>query len=174
MQALLFILNALLTLVVIAFLLRVLMPLVRADFRNPIGEAVMALTNPLVLPLRKLLPPGKRFDPASLVALILVQLAGTAMLRAIAGGGFSPDAIAIGGLYDLLHTVLQFYFFAVLLYALLSWVGGGGYNPAAQILGRLVEPLLAPIRRVVPPLGGLDLSALFLMIALQALQILLR
>jgi YggT family protein len=134
----------------------------------------MALTNPLVLPLRKLLPPGKRFDPASLVALILVQLAGTAMLRAIAGGGFSPDAIVIGGLYDLLHTVLQFYFFAVLLYALLSWVGGGGYNPAAQILGRLVEPLLAPIRRVVPPLGGLDLSALFLMIALQALQILLR
>jgi YggT family protein len=173
MQALLFILNALLTLVVVAFLLRVLMPLVRADFRNPIGEAVMSVTNPLVLPLRKLLPPGKRFDPASLVALILVQLAGTALLRAVAGGGFSLDAIVIGGFYALLHTVLQFYFFAVLLYALLSWFGGG-YNPAAQILGRLVEPLLAPIRRVVPPLGGLDLSALFLMIALQALQIFLR
>jgi YggT family protein len=62
----------------------------------------------------------------------------------------------------------------VLLYALLRWFSGGGYNPAAQILGRLVEPLLAPIRRVVPPLGGLDLSALFLMIGLQALQIFLR
>jgi YggT family protein len=174
MQALLFILNALLTLVVVAFLLRVLMPLVRADFRNPIGEAVMSVTNPVVMPLRKLLPPGKRFDPASLVALILVQLAGTALLRAVAGGGFSPQAVVVGGLYALLHTVLQFYFFAVLLYALLSWFGGGGYNPAAQILGRLVEPLLAPIRRVVPPLGGLDLSALFLMIGLQALQIFLR
>lgn len=174
MQALLFILDTLLTLVVIAFLLRVLMPLVRADFRNPIGEAVMSVTNPLVLPLRKFLPPGKRFDPAALAALILVQLAGTALLRVVAGGGFSPDAIVLGGLYALLHTVLQFYFFAVLLYALLSWFGGGAYNPIAQVLGRLVEPLLAPIRRVVPPLGGLDLSALFLMIALQALQILLR
>ena len=174
MQALLFILNALITLVVIAFLLRVLMPLVRADFRNPIGEAVIAITNPLVLPLRKLLPAGKRFDPAALVALLLVQLAGTALLRAVAGAAFHPAGILIGGFFELLQTVLQFYFVAVLLYALLSWFGGGGYNPAAQILGRLVEPLLAPIRRVVPPLGGLDLSALFLLIALQALQILLR
>ena len=174
MQALLFVLNALLTLVVIAFLLRVLMPLVRADFRNPIGEAVLKLTNPLVLPLRKVLPPGKRFDPASLVALLIVQFAGTALLQLVAGGGFRLDAILLGGLRDLLHAVLQFYFFAVLVYALMSWFAGAAYNPAAQILGKLVEPLLAPIRRIVPPLGGLDLSALFLLIALQALQIALR
>ncbi len=63
MQALIFILNAVFTLVVIAFLLRVLMPLVRADFRNPFGEAVLKVTNPLVLPLRKFMPPGKRLDP---------------------------------------------------------------------------------------------------------------
>lgn len=174
MESLLFILNALLKLVLIAFLLRVLMPLVRADFRNPVGQAVMKVTNPLVMPLRRLLPAGKRFDPASLVALLLVQFGGTALLRAVAGGGFSPDAVVLGGLYSLLHLVLQFYFYAVLLYALLSWFGGGGYNPAAQILGRLVEPLLEPVRRVVPPLGGLDLSALFVMIALQALMIFVR
>jgi YggT family protein len=173
MQALLFILNALFTLVVIAFLLRVLMPLVRADFRNPFGEAVLKVTNPLVLPLRKYLPPGKRFDPSSLVALLVVQFAGTALLRAVAGGGFQFEPVVLGGLYGLLHTVLQFYFFAVLAYALLSWFAGAAYNPAAQILARLVDPLLAPIRRVVPPLGGLDLSALFLLIALRALQMLL-
>lgn len=174
MQALLFILNALFTLIVIAFLLRVLLPLVRADFRNPIGEAVLKVTNPLVLPLRKIAPAGKRFDPASLVSLLLVQFAGTALLRSVAGGGFQLQSVLVGGLLGLLQTVLQFYFVAVLLYALLSWFQAGGYNPASQILGRLVEPLLTPIRRVVPPLGGLDLSALFLMIALQALLILLR
>jgi YggT family protein len=174
MQALLFILDALFTLLVIAFLLRVLMPLVRADFRNPFGDAVLKVTNPLVLPLRKFLPPGKRVDPSTLVALLIVQFAGTALLRAVAGGGFQLESILLNGLYDLLHRVLQFYFFAVLLYALLSWFAGAAYSPAAQILGRLVEPLLTPIRRVVPPLGGLDLSALFLLIALQALQILLR
>lgn len=174
MQALIFILNAVFSLVVIAFLLRVLMPLVRADFRNPFGEAVLQVTNPLVLPLRKFMPPGKRLDPASVVALLMVQFAGTALLRAVAGGGFGLQSLLLGGVYGLLHTVLQFYFFAVLIYALLSWFAGAAYNPAAQILGKLVEPLLTPIRRVVPPLGGLDLSAVILLIALQALQILLR
>jgi YggT family protein len=174
MQALLFILNALLTLVVVAFLLRLLLPLVRADFRNPLGEAVLKVTNPLVLPLRRMLPPGKRLDPASLVALLLVHFAGTALLQLVAGGGLRPGSLLVGGLIGLLQTVLQFYFFAVLLYALLSWFAGAAYNPAAQVLARLVEPLLRPIRRVVPPLGALDLSALFLLIALQALQIALR
>jgi len=70
--------------------------------------------------------------------------------------------------------VLQFYFVVVLLYALLSWVAPGTYSPGAQLLGRLSEPLLRPLRRIVPPIGGLDFSALFVLIGLQALQILLR
>jgi YggT family protein len=170
MDALLYIVNALVTLLVIAFLLRLLLPLVRADLRNPLGEAIFKLTNPLVLPLRKLLPPVRSFDVASLVALLLVQFAGTTLMRLLAGAGLRPEAILVGGLRDLLLTVLQFYFFAVLAYALLSWFSGAGYSPAARVLARLVEPLLAPIRRVVPPLGGLDLSALILLIVLQALQ----
>ena len=76
--------------------------------------------------------------------------------------------------FGLLNAALLPFTVRALLYALLSWFAGAAYNPAAQILSKLVEPLLAPIRRVVPPLGGLDLSAVFLLIALQALQILLR
>ena len=174
MAALLFILDALLTLVVVAFLLRLLMPLVRADFRNPIGQAVLQFTTPLVRPLRKLLPPAGRVDLASVAALLLVQLAKTVVLRLMAGGGFVPGAIMLRGLHDLASTVLQFYFVAVLLYALLSWVAPGGHGPGAQLLGRLCEPLLRPLRRIVPPIGGLDFSALFVLIGLQALQILLR
>jgi YggT family protein len=174
MQALLFILNALFTLVVVAFLLRVVLPLVRADFRNPIGEAVLKVTNPLVLPLRRLLPPGRKLDAASIVALLLVQFLGTALLRSVAGLPFHLDAVLIGGLRDLAQTILQFYFFAVLLYALLSWAAGAQQSPIGRILGRICEPLLAPVRRVIPPLGSLDLSAVFVMIGLQALQILLR
>jgi YggT family protein len=173
MDALLYIANALITLLVIAFLLRLLLPLVRADLRNPLGEAIFKLTNPLVLPLRRLLPPVRTFDVASLVALLLVQFAGTALMRLLAGLGLQPDAILLDGLRGLLLTVLQFYFFAVLAHALLSWFSGAGYSPAARVLARLVEPLLAPIRRVVPPLGSLDLSALILLIVLQALQRLL-
>jgi YggT family protein len=174
MAAIIFILDALLTLVVIAFLLRVVMPLVRADFRSPLGEAVLRFTGPLVLPLRKVLKPAGRVDVASVVALLLVQFAGTAILSLASGGGFAVGPIVVRGLLDLAHTVLQFYTVAVLVYALLSWVAPGNDSPATRLLGRLCEPLLQPVRRLVPPIGGLDFAALFVLIGLQALQILLR
>lgn len=174
MAALLFVLDALVTLFVIAFLLRLLLPIVRADLRNPIGQAVLKVTNPVVMPLRRLLGSAGRTDLAALVALLLVQLAGTAALRLAAGVGLAPLPLIVRALHDLAQTVLQFYFVAVLLYALLSWIGPAGRGPAAHLLGRLCEPLLAPVRRFVPPIGGLDLSALFVLIGLQALQILLR
>ena len=175
MQALYFVVHALLTLVVVAFLLRVLMPLARADFRNPVGEAVLKVTNPLVLPLRRAFKPAGRIDLASVVALLLVQFAATALL----GGLFVPgpaSALALLGqaLRDLLRTALQFYSVVILLYALLSWVAPPGHNPAAQLLARLAEPLLGPIRSVLPAPGGLDLSPLVALIGLQALQILVR
>jgi len=92
----------------------------------------------------------------------------------VAGGGFLPGPILMDGLRGLAYTVLQFYTVAVLVQALLSWVAPGTYNPATQLLHRICEPLLAPVRRLIPPVGGLDFSALFVLIALQALQLLLR
>jgi YggT family protein len=175
MAALIFVLDALVTLVVIAFLLRLLLPMVRADLRNPIGQAVLKVTNPVVMPLRRLLGSAGRIDLASLAALLLVQVAGTAALRLVAGGGLAPPLpVLVRALHDLAQAVLQFYFVAVLLYALLSWIGPASHGAAAHLLGRLCEPLLSPVRRLVPPIGGLDLSALFVLIGLQALQILLH
>ncbi|HWJ04218.1 MAG TPA: YggT family protein [Steroidobacteraceae bacterium] len=174
MDALYFVLNTLLTLVVVVFLLRVIMPLVRADFRNPVGEAVLKLTNPLVLPLRRVIPPGRKFDVASLVALLIVQLVKTVVLLLVSRAMLRLDLVVIGASYGLLLTVLQFYLYAVLIYALMSWFAGASYSPVGLVLGRICEPLLAPFRRLIPPLGGLDLSALFLIIALQAVIILLR
>jgi YggT family protein len=174
MQALSIILNTLLTLLVIVFLLRVLMPLVRADFRNPIGELVLKLTNPVVLPLRRALPPGRRFDPAAIVALLLVHFVGTALIRGVTGLPFRVDAFLIGGLRDLADTILAFFFWVVLLAALLSWFGGTAASPAGRVVGRLSEPLLAPVRRVIPPLGMLDLSAIIVLVVLQLLRSLLH
>jgi YggT family protein len=172
--SLLFVLHSLLTLVVIAFLLRVLMPLVRADFRNPLGQAVLRFTDPLVRPLRRVLQPAGKLDVASIVALLLVQFAGTALIRLVAGGGFAAGPVLASGLKELLRTVLQFYTVAILVQAVLSWVAPGTHNPATQLLGRLCEPLLRPFRRLIPPVGGLDFSPLLVLIGLQALQILLR
>jgi YggT family protein len=175
MQALQFIVETLLTLVVIAFLLRLLLPLVRADLRNPFSAAILRITNPVVLPLRRVLRPAGRIDTASVVALLLVQLLATAVLFALSGMPW-PDLpiLVMTALKMLARTVVQFYMFAVLLYALLSWVAPGTYSPVASVLASLCEPVLAPVRRVIPPIGGLDLSALFVLIGLQALLILLR
>ncbi|MGI9245807.1 MAG: YggT family protein, partial [Steroidobacteraceae bacterium] len=132
------------------------------------------VTNPLVLPLRRIIPSRGRFDVASLLALLIVHFAKTMVLLLLQGLPLLLGPVLFAGLRGLLVFVVQFYFYAVLVYALMSWFAGTGYSPAGKLLSRLCEPLLAPIRRLIPPLGGLDLSALFLMVALQAVLILLR
>lgn len=176
MDALIFIVHTLLqVLLVIVFLLRVLLPLVRADSRNQLSQAVIRLTNPLVLPLRRILPPVGKIDTASIVALLIIQFATTATLWLL---GAFPGAMTLGAfvyvaLFNLLMTVIQFYTFAIVLYILLSWIAPGAYSPGAALLSSLCEPVLRPVRRVIPPIAGIDFSALFVVIGLQALRILL-
>lgn len=177
MDALIFIVRTLLqVLLVTVFLLRVLFPLVRADSRNPLSQAVIRLTNPLVLPLRRVLPPIRTVDSASIVALLVVQIAATATLWLLGAYPWIYNGLQFlqAVLHSLLATLLQFYTFALLLFILLSWVAPGAYSPAAGLLSSICEPLLRPLRRLIPPIVGLDLSALFLLIALQALIILIN
>jgi YggT family protein len=174
MAAVLFIINALLTLVVVAFLLRALMPLVRADFRNPLGQAVLRFTDPLVRPLRRVLAPAGRVDVASIVAVLLVQFAGTTLLRLVAGAGFAFPATLLAALQMLAQTVLSLFSVAMLAYVILSWIAPGAYSPATRLLSALCEPLLRPVRRIIPPIAGLDLAPVFVLIGLQALQLVLR
>lgn len=174
MDAIIFIVRTLLqVLLVTVFLLRVLLPLARADSRNQLSQAVIRLTNPLVLPLRRILPPIGKVDTASIVALLLVQAAATATLWLLGAYPFAhgADVFIRIMLFSLIATILLFYTYALLLYVLLSWVAPGTYSPAAALLNSLCEPILRPIRRIIPPIAGLDLSALFVIIGLQALYI---
>jgi YggT family protein len=174
MDAIIFIVRTLLqVLLVTVFLLRVLLPLSRSDPRNQLSQAVIRLTNPLVLPLRRLLPPIGRVDTASLAALLIVQVAATATLWLLGAYPFVSNGAQFMYvvLLNLLATVLQFYTFALLIYVLLSWVAPGTYSPAAALLSSLCEPVLRPVRRLIPPLAGIDFSALFVIIGLQALYI---
>jgi YggT family protein len=176
MDALIFIVRTLLqVLLVTVFLLRVLLPLVRADSRNQLSQAVIRMTNPLVLPLRRILPPIAKIDTASIVALLIAQIAATATLWLLGAYPYvftAPQFLQVAVL-NLVVTVLQFYTFALFLLVLLSWVAPGTYSPAAALLSSLCEPLLRPVRKIVPSFGGMDLSALFLIIGLQALVILI-
>jgi YggT family protein len=175
MEAIRYIVDTLLWLLTLAFLLRFLFQLVRADFRDPMADAIVRVTNWLILPLRRLLPPIGKIDTATVVAVIALALVRTAASVALSGGGFGDWPaflrIALTGLVDL---TLRIYLFALLLYWLTSFVTPGGYAPGVRLLAQLCEPVLKPVRRIIPPIGQIDFSVLWVSIAIGALLILLR
>ena len=175
MNAIIYIVETLLSLALFVVLARLLLQLTRADFRNPLCQAVVQLTNPLIVPLRRVLPPIGKVDTASVVAVLLVAAIEVAIVAALHGGGWPDpltwlDAVAL----EIAHTLLWTYCYAILIYWLLSFIAPGGYSPMQSVLTSLCEPVLKPFRRIIPPLGGLDLSPLWATIAIQALLILLR
>ncbi len=174
MDALIFVVDAILSLAVYAFLLRLLLQLSRADFRNPLAQAILKLTSWLVLPLRRVLPPLGRLDTASVVAVLIAQLARTSVVSWLAiGAVMSPLPLLQAAVISVLLATLGVYTVALIIYALLSLIAPGSYSPASALLAALCEPLLAPVRRVLPPVGGLDFSPLVLILALQALKMLI-
>ncbi|MEO8445738.1 MAG: YggT family protein [Gammaproteobacteria bacterium] len=173
-NALVFVLRTLFDLYVLSFALRLLLQWAAVDKRNPLVQFILRVTSPLVLPLRRLLPPMGRIDTATLVALLGLQIAGTVLLVQVGCVG-QPEvwqilALALLGIAKLAFNV---FIWSIIIYVVLSWVSPGGYNPGMAIVAALVEPVLAPFRRVIPPVGGLDLSPLFALLALQALSMLL-
>ena len=174
MIALLYIVRTLLSLALFVVLIRLLLQWARADFRNPLCQAVVRLTNPLVLPLRRVLPPIGKVDTASVVAVLLVASVEVLILDGLRGVSF-PGALQFAEdvLLEIAHMVLQTYLFAIFLYALLSLIAPGGYSPLQSVLASLSEPVLRPIRRLIPAVAGLDLSPLWAIIVIQATLILL-
>jgi len=173
-DALIFLLRSLGELYISAFLLRLVLQWLRADFYNPLSQFIIRVTNPLVVPLRRVVPAVGRIDTASLVAALGLQLAVTLLLLNLACIG-EPGLLQVLGLaaLRLVYLLLRIYFFALLIYVVMSWIAPGGYNPATSLLASLCEPVLAPFRRLIPPIGGIDLSPLFAILLLQALTMLL-
>lgn len=175
MNAIYFLVDSVLTLALYVALLRLLMQWSRADFRNPIAQAVVKITNPLIMPLRRVLPPINKIDTASVVTVLIVTLADVVLMSMVRGFGVPPPPLLLRGAALLLATsVLWLYFYAIFLYALMSLIAQGSYSPMQPLLSSLCEPILQPIRRIIPPIAGLDLSPLWAGLLIQALLILLR
>jgi YggT family protein len=175
MAALLYLIDTLLSLAQLAFLLRLLLQWARADFRNPLLRAIVQLTNPVLVPLRRGLPAAGRLDTASVVIVVAIALLRVCMGTLLSGLGLPPvlpwfELAAM----QVARLVLWTYFFAIFLYATLALIAPGTYSPAQALLGSLCEPVLRPFRRLIPPLANLDLSPLWAGILIQALLILLR
>jgi YggT family protein len=144
------------------FMARLLLQWTRADFRNPLCQGIVRLTNPLVLPLRRILPPVGRIDTASVVSVLVVAILDVAVIFALRGLGVPPTLLWLRlAALEIVRTLLWTYLYAIFLYALLSLIAPGGYSPLQSVLTSLCEPVLRPIRRFIPAVAGLDLAPLW-------------
>ena len=151
-----------------ACLLRLYMQLQRIPFGNPVGRFVFALTDWIVLPIRKLLPGYRRWDWSSLIAAYLFELAQFGVIWLLIGRG-QPGLVPLLALFGLVRLVISGAIGLVVVYAILSWVQAD--SPIGDVIGRLCAPLLRPFRRFIPLVGGFDLSPLALLVVLQVLAI---
>lgn len=155
-----------------ACLLRLYMQWQRVPFSNPVGGLVFALTDWLIMPLRRVIPPVGRWDVSSLVAAMLVQLVQYALLTLLFGAGSAWAWLPWLALFGLLRVAVSGLIGLLIVYAVLPWIQGGR-SPLADVIARLCEPVLRPFRRVIPLMGGFDLSPLVALVVLQVAMIVL-
>ena len=162
-----FLIDTLVSLYLFALMLRFLLQWVEADFYNPISQFLVKLTHPPLRYLRRFIPSVRRIDSASLVLMLAVQILSDYLvftLQQISASPASLFLVALGQLLELLYNIL---FYSILISVVLSWVAPRGYNPAMKLLYDLTDPLLAFFRRFLPHMGGIDISPLLALVALQ-------
>lgn len=158
---------------IMAVLVRFLLQLVRADFYNPISQAIVKITSPLLNPLRKIIPGYGGIDMASLVLALVLQILLIYALFMVAGAPVAQlpfPAILVRSLVELGLELLNIYMFSLIVIAIASWVAPNSYNPGLMLLHQITEPLSSRIRKVIPPLGGLDFSLMVLVIIIVTLK----
>lgn len=169
----LFLVNTLFGIYIVAVLLRVLLQLVRADFYNPICQVLVRVTNPLVVPLRRVIPPVGQLDMAAVVLAYVLKIAQLWLAGVIVGQTVNFPAMLVFALAALLQTLITIFTVTIIAQVILSWVNPAGQSPVTELLRQLNAPLVNPVRRHIPALGGLDLSPLIVMLVLQLAGMLL-
>jgi YggT family protein len=163
--------NTFVGLYLLVVILRFLLQLVRADFYNPISQFIVKATNPLLVPMRKVIPGFGGIDVASLVLALLVQTLGIALILMINNIMPVPQ-ILLWAVIGVLSLILKIYFWGLLISVIASWIAPGSYNPALILIGQILEPVTRPVRKMLPDMGGLDISPIILFLLIQVVEIL--
>lgn len=169
-DAAIFVIKTLGSLYLLIVLLRFILQLVRANFYNPLCQFIVKATQPLLKPLRRVIPSMFGLDMSSLVLALILQMVLIAVILLFKG--FQVDLLLLvpWALIAIFSLFLSILFYAMIISVILSWVAPGSHNPGAELVAQISEPVLAPFRRVVPNLGGLDISPIFAFIVIQLLQ----
>ncbi|MCC5880084.1 MAG: YggT family protein [Idiomarina sp.] len=168
----LFLVQTLFNLYIMAVVLRIWLQLARADFFNPLSQFVARVTNPLIKPLERVIPSKGRLNLAAVLLGIVLSIIAIYVRGTMMGANIEMVPLMIVGVLSFVSITLQLMFWIIFIRAILSWFSQGG-NPLELVMHQLTEPLLRPVRRVIPAIGGLDLSVLFVLLGIQFLRILI-
>ena len=168
-----FLIQTLFGLYIIVVMLRLMLQWVRADFYNPISQFIVKVTNPPLKPLRRIIPGWGGIDLASVLLLIALQMIELFLVNLAVGLSSGISGLFIQSIAGLLDLMINVFIGAILIQVILSWVAPGSYNPLIGLVHKVAEPLLAPARRILPTVSGIDFSPLVALIVLQLLKILL-
>jgi len=171
-QPLAFLVSTLFQLYILAVMLRFLLGWVRASFYNPVAQFLVKVTNPPLLPLRRMIPGFFGVDLAAVVLMVALQVVALWLLALIWSAPVTVGSLFAGALVELVELTFNVFIISIFVQAILSWINPGNYNPVSSMLYSLNEPLLRPARRLVPPISGFDLSALVVIILLQVMKML--
>lgn len=168
-----YVLQTLGSLYLLIVLMRFVLQLVRANFYNPLCQFIVKATQPLLKPLRRIIPSLFGLDMSSLVLAILVQLALMALTLLLTYGTTGNFVqLLVWSIIGVTALFLKIFFFALIISVILSWVAPGSHNPGAELVNQICEPALAPFRRLLPNLGGLDISPILAFMVLKLLDML--
>ncbi len=165
-----FLINTVFGLYILIVMLRFLLQLVRGDFYNPVSQFLVKATNPVLVPLRRVIPGLFGIDFAAVVLLVVLQIMQITLVGVIKGYAFQPLGLVVMSIAELASLTLNIFFFSILIQVILSWVNPGNYNPVTSLLYGLNEPLLRPARRLIPPVSGFDFSPLVVGVALKLIE----
>jgi len=169
MNAVNFLIDTLFDLYIMVVLLRVWLQLARADFYNPFSQFIVKATQPVIAPLRRFIPGFGGLDVATIIFACVVAIAKIFVLSLVLNFNISIAFMLISALAIVITTTFNLLFWILVIRAILSWVSKG-QNPIEAVMIQLTEPLLSPVRRVIPAMGGLDLSMLVVLLGLQFLE----
>lgn len=168
-----YLVGTLLDLYITAVLLRLLLQWVRADFYNPVCQFLVKVTNPVIVPLRRLVPSIGKIDTASVILIVALELFSVWIASRISSSPLNLERLVLFSFTKLFATLLMTYFFLIIASVILSWVGARMRHPVIPLVYQLTEPALKPFRKIIPPIAGLDLSPLFALIAIRFLLLLI-
>lgn len=167
-----FLISTLFSLYILAVMLRFILGAVRADFYNPVSQFLVRITNPLLVPMRRIIPSFRQYDTSALLLMLLLQLISLLIVVLLRGASVSFITLLLAAIGELVVLAFNVFIFAIVIQVIISWINPGTYNPVNALLYSITRPVMGPIQRLIPPVSGMDLSPLVALIGLQVMKML--